>query len=371
MDDPTLSVNSGHYLERHLRAVIAEIENASPVELIAIGIGHDVRRYYRRAVTSIVDVEQLAGAIVEQLAELFDAVASRGRPPRALLTPTSAAAEHPRPSPIAARSARSTKPRARRSPINDGKRTAMRTELSIPTPDGDARAFAFHPEGRLLAGMAIMYMADAPAIRPALFDMAERLAGHGYYVLLPDMFWRAGPYAPMNPADLFAMEETARRQFFVSKMSSTDPERAMRDTGAFLDFLTRQPQVKPGKVGVFGYCMGGGLSLRAAGTFPDRVAAAGAFHGGRLATDEPDSPHLLAPKIKAKVYVAGADEDAGFPPEQADRLREALTAAGVDNEVTIRMRAHTTATPRRTCLEPITARASGTPCWRELLMLFD
>jgi carboxymethylenebutenolidase len=81
--------------------------------------------------------------------------------------------------------------------------------------------------------------------------------------------------------------------------------------------------------------MGAALALRAAGNYPDRVVAAAGFHGGRLATDDPGSPHLLAPKIKAKVYIAGADEDAGFPPEQADKLRAALDAAGVDNEVTI------------------------------------
>ena len=77
------------------------------------------------------------------------------------------------------------------------------------------------------------------------------------------------------------------------------------------------------------------MALRAAGEFPDRVVAAGAFHAGRVATDAPDSPHLLAPKMKAKVYVGGADEDASFPPEQADKLRDALTAAGVENTVEI------------------------------------
>ena len=92
--------------------------------------------------------------------------------------------------------------------------------------------------------------------------------------------------------------------------------------------------MKHGRIGVTGYCMGAGIALRIAGDEP-KIAAAAGFHGGRLATDAPDSPHLLAPKIKAKVYVGGADGDAGFPPEQADRLREALSAAGVDNEITI------------------------------------
>jgi carboxymethylenebutenolidase len=241
-----------------------------------------------------------------------------------------------------------------------------RQEVSIPTPDGNARAFTFQPEG---AGPwpAVIFFMDAPAIRPGLFEMCERLAGHGYFVLLPDMFWRAGPYAPINLAEVFK-DEASRRERFVAFMSSTDPERSTRDTGAFLDFLAKQPQVKGSKVGVTGYCMGAGLALRAAGHYPDRVVAAAGFHGGRLATDAPDSPHLLAPKIKAKVYIGGADEDAGFPPEQADRLREALSAAGVENEVTIYPGArHGYAPPDM----PVYDRDASERHWRELLKLLD
>ena len=208
-----------------------------------------------------------------------------------------------------------------------------RTEISLPTPDGDARAFTFAPPG---AGPwpGVIFIMDAPAIRPALFDMCERIAAHGYFVLLPDMFWRAGAYPPIDIAAVFK-DEAARRTTLGPLMASTDPDKAMRDIGACLAYLAAKPQVKDDRVGITGYCMGGGLALRAAGLFPDRVAAAAAFHGGRLATDAPDSPHLLAPKIKAKILVAGADEDAGFPREQADRLKAALDAAGVDNEVTI------------------------------------
>jgi len=240
------------------------------------------------------------------------------------------------------------------------------TEVKIPTPDGDARAYVFMPEGAGPWPAVIFYM-DAPAIRPALFTMCERLASHGYYVLLPDMFWRAGPYEPINLKEAMKDEET-RRAVFGKFMASTDPEKSTRDTGAFLAWLSNQIQVKGQKVGCTGYCMGGGLALRAAGHFPDRIVAAAAFHGGRLATDAPDSPHLLASKIKAKVYVAGADEDAGFPPEQADRLREALTAAGVDNEVTIYAGAkHGYAPPDM----PVYDKDAAERHWREMLKLFD
>ena len=240
------------------------------------------------------------------------------------------------------------------------------TEVKIPTLDGEARAYTFTPEGQG-PWPAVIFFMDAPAIRPALFQMCERLAGNGYYVLLPDMFWRAGPYEPINLKEAMKDEET-RRAVFGKFMASTDPDKSTRDTGAFLDWLSKQPQVKGDKVGCTGYCMGGGLALRAAGHFPDRIVAAAAFHGGRLATDAPDSPHLLAPKMKAKVYVAGADEDGGFPPEQADRLREALTAAGVDNEVTIYAGAkHGYAPPDM----PVYNEEASERHWREMLKLFD
>src|SRR4051812_42076590 len=107
-------------------------------------------------------------------------------------------------------------------------------EVSIATPDGNARAFTFHPHDDAGPWPAVIFFMDAPAIRPALFEMCERLAGHGYYVLLPDMFWRAGPYAPINIAEVFGDEE-ARRERFMKFRSSTDTAKGDSDTAAFLD----------------------------------------------------------------------------------------------------------------------------------------
>ena len=241
-----------------------------------------------------------------------------------------------------------------------------KTEISIETPDGAARAYKFTPEGQGPWPAVIFYM-DALAIRPALFEMCERLASHGYFVLLPDMFWRLGPYPPMI-AEKVLNDDALKQELFGKYMPSTNPERVVRDTGAFLAYLARDPQVSGSAVGVTGYCMGGGMALRAAGEYPDRVVAAGAFHGGRLATDEPNSPHLLAPKIKAKVLVGGADKDGSFPPEQAERLKAALDAAGVDNEVTIYPGAlHGYAPPDM----PVYNHEAAERHWRELLALFD
>jgi len=238
-------------------------------------------------------------------------------------------------------------------------------QVAISTPDGEARAFFFTPKGEGPWPGVIFYM-DAPAIRPALQGMCERLAGHRYAVLLPDMFWRAGPYDPIDIKAVFA-DEAKRREVFGKLMGSTNPEKAMRDTGAFIDWLTKRPEVRPGGVACTGYCMGAGLSLRAAGTFPDQIIASAGYHGGRLATDEPDSPHLLAPRIKAKVYCGGADEDAGFPPEQADRLRAALDAAGVENTVEIYSGArHGFAPPDM----PVFNEAASERHWTTMLDLF-
>ena len=242
-----------------------------------------------------------------------------------------------------------------------------RQDISIPTPDGDARAFVFRPDAGEGPWPAVIMFMDAPAIRPAMFEMAQRLASDGnYYVLLPDMFWRAGPYEPIDIKAVFASEEL-RRSVFAKLMGSTDPEKSVRDTGAFLDFLAAQPDVKGDRVGTTGYCMGGGMSLRAAGEYPGRVAAAAAFHGGNLATDAPNSPHLLAPRIKAKVLVAGADEDRGFDEAQKDRLDAALKDAGVDAEVTIYKGAkHGYAPPDM----PVYDRDASERHWREMLALF-
>jgi carboxymethylenebutenolidase len=241
----------------------------------------------------------------------------------------------------------------------------MRKDVTIPTPDGEARAFVFTPDAGDGPWPAVILYMDAPAIRPALFDMGQRLAEAGYYVLLPDMFWRIGPYEPIDLKSIKTDED--RRAVFGPLMGSTNPEKQMRDTRAFLDFLDKQPQAKAQKVGVTGYCMGGGIALRAAGTYPDRIAAAAAFHPGNLATDAPDSVHRLAPSMKAKVLVAGADEDRSFPPEQKDKLAAALKEAGVDAEVAIWPGAHHGWVPADMAVHNPEAAERH---WRELLGLF-
>jgi carboxymethylenebutenolidase len=164
---------------------------------------------------------------------------------------------------------------------------------------------------------------DGLGIRPAMLEVGERLATYGYFVLLPDLFYRSGRYEPMDPHTVFA--EPEKRKILMDKYFALATQASiMSDTRAFLDYLAAQPDVKPGRIGTTGYCMGGLMSLTAAGTYPD---------GGRLATDAPESPHLLAPKIKSRVYIAGAIEDASFTDAMKARLEDALTKAGVDHTV--------------------------------------
>jgi len=210
----------------------------------------------------------------------------------------------------------------------------MKTDITLPTDDGDARAFVFTPDAGPGPWPGAILVMDAPAIRPAMFEMGERLAQAGYYVILPDMFWRAGPYDPPDIKAARAGDPEAVAQFQKLR-GSTGAGRQMTDVKACLDWLSAQPQVKGEKVGITGYCMGGGIALRAAGTFPDRIAAMASFHGGNMATDDEKSPHKLAPNIRAKLLVAGADEDSGFDEAQKDRLAAALKDAHVDAEVGI------------------------------------
>ena len=204
-------------------------------------------------------------------------------------------------------------------------------KISIETRDGSCPAYVYRPDGNGPWPGVLVFM-DGIGIRPAMLEIGERLAAGGYFVLLPDLYYRSGPYAPMDAKTVFTDPE--QRKVLMEKfMSQATPANVMSDTKAFLDYLATQRDVKKGAIGTTGYCMGGLMSLTAAGTYPDRIAAAASYHGGRLATDAPDSPHRLAPKMKARIYVAGAIEDQSFPDDMKARLEQALTDAGVDHMV--------------------------------------
>lgn len=203
------------------------------------------------------------------------------------------------------------------------------SSVDILTSDGTADAYLTSPDdGRQHPGVLVFMDAFGP--RPRLAEMADHIAEHGYVVLVPNVFYREGRAPLIETADL--MDPEARGRMFevlMPMMQRLAPDLAMRDADAYLDYLGGLDEVSDGPVGVTGYCMGGALALRTAAHRPDRVAAVAAFHPARLATDAPDSPHLLVDRLRAEVYVASADADQGMPPEQQARLDDALTAAGV------------------------------------------
>jgi carboxymethylenebutenolidase len=207
----------------------------------------------------------------------------------------------------------------------------MKTEeLQIRTADGGMDCHLVRPDRAGRLPPVILYM-DGIGRRAALEEMAARLASDGYVVLVPNLFYRAGKFPPFNPTTVWTDEpERARLMTIVQSVTQAG---AMRDTAALLDLLAESDDVAAGRVGCVGYCMGGSISLTAAATFPDRVAAAASFHGARLATDAPDSPHRAAAKIRGRVYVGVADNDRSFSAEQRERLRGALEAGGVRFEI--------------------------------------
>lgn len=239
-----------------------------------------------------------------------------------------------------------------------------RTTTDLRTADGVMDCRIFSPAGEGPWPGIIFYM-DALGIRPELEQMAERLAANGYFVLLPNLFHRFGPFAPFDAAEVFKGGPELNR--LMTMIQATNGAVMMRDTSVCLDYLGRQPAVRGRDIGVTGYCMGGRAAMIAAGTFPDRIAAAGIFHAGGLATDQPDSPHLLAENIRAKLYIAVAAIDQWFSDQERDRVRKALEDADVDFTLEVYPEvAHGFCVPGL----PVYNLEAAERHWRELLRLF-
>lgn len=203
------------------------------------------------------------------------------------------------------------------------------TMVDVRTEDGVADAYLVRPE-RAEPLPAVLFYMDAFGLRPRLYEMAERIADRGYTVLAPNLLYRGGR-APL--ADLGGLADPEERGRIFSKImplvQALDTAAIARDTGAYLDFLATQDGVAAGPAAIVGYCMGGTNALRAIEAYPERIVALASFHGGRLATEEPDSPHLGVGRITGEVYFAHADQDHSMPREQIDRLEAALDAADV------------------------------------------
>lgn len=206
------------------------------------------------------------------------------------------------------------------------------TEVDIKTPAGTADAYFVHPsKGK---HPAVLVWPDIYGLRPAFKEMATRLAESGYAVLVVNPFYRK-QRAPTSPprADL---KDPAVREAVMALRASLSPETAEVDARAFVAFLDQQPAVDTArKVGTAGYCMGGPLIMRTAAAVPDRIGAAASFHGGGLATDKPDSPHLLIPAMKANLLIAIAENDDAKEPAVKDILRESFAKAQRPAEIEV------------------------------------
>lgn len=199
--------------------------------------------------------------------------------------------------------------------------------LRIPTSDGQVDAFAAFPDrGERHPG--VLLYPDAFGVRRVLREMACELAEHGYYVLVPNPFYRNGPAPVIELPEHIGGE--SRRALIAQLMPLIEAhtaERVLRDADALLRFLTTQPEVSAGPVAVIGYCMGAALAMRTATAHPGQVAAVAGFHPGRLVTDAPDSPHRLISELTAQVHLGLAEND--MTPETISELDQALDAAGV------------------------------------------
>jgi carboxymethylenebutenolidase len=209
------------------------------------------------------------------------------------------------------------------------------TEVMIATPDGTCDAVFIHPATGAYPGVLIW--PDAFGLRPSMRAIGRRLAAEGYAVLVPNPFYRVARAPVYESAANVDFRDAATMQKLGPLMGSVNASGAAeKDAAAYVAFLDAQPQVdKAKKIGTQGYCMGGALVVRTAATVPDRVGAGASFHGGGLVTDKPESPHLLAPRIRARMYFGVAMNDDQRQPDAKDKLKEAFAAAKVPAQVEV------------------------------------
>ncbi|HTW66773.1 MAG TPA: dienelactone hydrolase family protein [Bryobacteraceae bacterium] len=253
-----------------------------------------------------------------------------------------------------------------------GAMSVVETEVEIKTPDGTSNAVFIHPAKGSHPG--VLLWTDAFGLRPSMRAMGKRLSAQGYSVLVPNPFYRMGKGVFFEDASTVNFARDRGKIQPLMESVGADGHAEM-DAIAYIGFLDAQKQVNTSKkIGTQGYCMGGPLVMRTCATVPDRVGAGGSFHGGGLVTDKPNSPHLLAPKIKAKMYFGVAHSDDARQPDAKVKLKEAFIAAG--NPATIEV--YETCT-HGWCVPDMPPSADGKPiydkpeaekAWAKLLALY-
>ncbi len=193
---------------------------------------------------------------------------------------------------------------------------------NLTTPEGEMTTFIYHPDSDG-PHPVVLYLMDAPSIRPALMDMASRLATAGYYVMMPYLFYRGGPYREFGESD---PEMHQRREL----MGSVTPTNILSDASALLDWAQADPAARNGTFGAVGFCMSGGLVMAIAKQWGDQCGGVASIHGAWLVRDSEDSPHLGLDRASASMYFGWADRDETAPVEDRDVLEAALAEAGID-----------------------------------------
>lgn len=206
------------------------------------------------------------------------------------------------------------------------------SDVTVPTPDGEADCYFVHPASG--KSPAVIIWPDIVGLRPAFRAMGDRLAKSGYAVLVVNPYYRKARAPVVPPGSSFQDEET--RNLLIPLARSLSVETTESDARAWVDFLDKQAAVdKSKKMGVTGYCMGGPMMMRTAAMRADRIGAGGSFHGGGLVTDKPDSPHLLIPSMQAAFLIAIAESDDKHEPDAKNVLRDAFEKANVKAEVEV------------------------------------
>jgi len=248
----------------------------------------------------------------------------------------------------------------------------VETEVTIKTPDGTCDAAFIYPQTGSHPGVLIW--TDAFGLRPAMRDIGKRIAAEGYSVLVPNPFYRVAKAPVFDSASSFNFQNQAEMAKLRPLMGSVNaPGAAEKDAVAYIAFLDAQSQVnKAKKIGTQGYCMGGRLVVVTAAALPDRVGAGASFHGGGLVTDKPDSPHLLAPKIKARMYFGIASNDDQKQPDAKDKLKEAFAAAKVPAEIEVYPAKHGWCVPDMPADSgaPIYSKPDAEKAWSKLVALY-
>jgi carboxymethylenebutenolidase len=244
--------------------------------------------------------------------------------------------------------------------------------LDIPAADGVADAYLTRPDDGA-AHPGVLFFTDAPGLRLWIREMADRLASNGYTVLVPNVFYRAGQAPVIPPPDQIELADAQRyiTEDIMPLVAGLTPDMVVRDAGTYLDWLAAAEHVTDGPVGSTGYCVGAGLMLRTACAYPDRIAAGGGFHGGSLASEAPDSPHLGVGAVRAELYFGHADQDDTLPPEQIERLSKALDAAAVRYRAEVYTGAYHGYTQADFAKFGRYNEEATERHWRELVALFD